>query len=149
MPLPPPTAKKFTHTWRRELAVLYGDMERRVQVGGQEEDALVVLQQAEGDGDQFIALQVLRSWKTSQEDGVPLGAHLQHVGDRPRSSCIRERACFRGRTRRLGSCLRLAEEQDHGFAFTLEKVSWFWIWLSVRARMSALGSLGRRRIRSS
>ena len=68
-------------------------LERRVHVfdpvGGQEEDALVVLEHAQEDGDEFVTLEVMRAALfeedvrfVEQEDGVPFRAHLQHVRQR-------------------------------------------------------------------
>ena len=52
-------------------------------VGGEEEDAFVVFQDAEEDGDEFVALQVVRAALfeedvgfVEEEDGVPFARHL-------------------------------------------------------------------------
>ena len=80
-----------------ELVVPHADVDAGLEggvdvvdaVGGEEEDAFVVLEDAEEDGDEFVALQVVRAALfeedvgfVEEEDGVPFAGHFEDVGKR-------------------------------------------------------------------
>ena len=89
---PDEAARGFT-----ELAVPHADVDTGLEggvdvvdaVGGEEEDAFVVFEDAEEDGDEFVALQVVRAALfeedvgfVEEEDGVPFACHFKDVGKR-------------------------------------------------------------------
>ena len=58
-------------------------------IGGEEENAFVVLEHAEEDGYEFVALEVLRTTLLKkdigfikEEDSIPLSSHLEDVRQR-------------------------------------------------------------------
>ena len=80
-----------------ELAVPHADVYAGLEggvdvvdpVGGEEEDAFIVLEDAEEDGDEFVAFQVVRAALfeedvgfVEEEDSVPFACHFEDVGQR-------------------------------------------------------------------
>ena len=78
-----------------EVVVLHADVDAGLEggvdvvdaVGGEEEDAFVVFEDAEEDGDEFVSFQVVRAALleedvgfVEEEDGVPFAGHLEDVG---------------------------------------------------------------------
>ena len=80
-----------------EFAVLHADVDAGLEggvdvvdaVGGEEEDPLVVFEDAEEDGDELVAFEVVRAALleedvgfVEEEDGVPFAGHFEDVGER-------------------------------------------------------------------
>ena len=136
---------------RGERLVAHGDVDARLEgrvdvvdaVRGQEKDALVVLEDAQEDGHELVALEVVRAalleedvGLVEQQDGVPFRAHLQHVGQ-VRLDFVRLGAEIAGghhvqrRAHRLGDALgrqgladagRAGEKHDHAHTLALDDV---------------------------
>ena len=81
---------------RAELFILHADMDTGLKggvdvvdaVGGEEEDAFVVFEDTEEDGDEFVAFEVVGGALfeedvgfVEEEDGVPFGGHFEDVGE--------------------------------------------------------------------
>ena len=77
-----------------ELVVVHADVNTRLEsgidvfdsVGGEEEDAFVVFQDAKEDGDELVSLQIMRAALlqeyvgfVEEEDGVPFAGHLKYI----------------------------------------------------------------------
>ena len=77
-----------------EVVVLHADVDAGLEggvdvvdaVGGEEEDAFVVFEDAEEDGDEFVAFEVVGGALfeedvgfVEEKDGVPFGGHFENV----------------------------------------------------------------------
>lgn len=99
MPLPTQVQKvapDVTSRTRAQLIVLHADMDPALKgsidvfdaVGGEKEYAFVVFEDAQEDGDEFVALEIVGGALleedvgfVEEEDGVPFCGHLEHVAE--------------------------------------------------------------------
>ena len=80
-----------------EFVVLHADVDTRLEsgidvidsVGGKEEDAFVIFEHAEEDGNEFVSLQIMRAALLKEDIGfvqeencVPFAGHLKYIGER-------------------------------------------------------------------